>query len=180
MAVHPFARQCEQAIAKLREILANLRRAKKDKPDSDSVPTPAPPKYGTLADIPLKWLLPPPGMEFQAGVLGSTRGLGGTITAPKGQKPPKPPKPSGDPTFDRLLFKVQIERYKCYRRHLVANQAYYRCLHTGSKSSCKGLFRQTPCPEAQAAQKELDDYVKTLRNESNTPGWSDGGGGGGW
>jgi hypothetical protein len=182
MAVHPFARQCEQAIAKLREILANLKRSKvkpKEEGDEDQ-----PPQYGTLADIPLRWLLPPPGMEHQAGVLGSTKGLGGTMAVPKKpSKAPKPPKPSGDGTYDRLSFKVTIERYKCQLQHIRNNSSYYRCRAApgGTASKCKGLLRQTPCPGQEAAQRALDEYVKT-----KPPGWkpgqvsSGGGGGGGW
>jgi len=178
MAVHPFARNCERIIDYLRDILANLKKAKK------VVKEKAPEKNRKQSidffGIRPLLLLGSPQMEQQGQVTGSTAGLGGDINNNAPKKKPVPRK-TGDPQLDRLLQAYNDAMEKCRKKNVEENASYYRCRarKDGTAKKCQSEFVPMRCPEGVAAREALDAYSKARYADADN-GNSGGGGGGGF
>ena len=171
MAVHPFARRCEEIIAYLRDLLAHLKRTKEaaKKPQTDDKDR----KSGRIFDFPVIWLLGSPQMENQALVFGSERGINQNYDKAQGKGPKL--RKGGDPQFNRLYYLYQKAPFECNKKQERANEAYYRCVakKDGSPAKCKHLFVKRECREAVQALAAMDEYSKNKKNRTG-----DGGGGG--
>jgi len=174
MAVHPFARKCEEVIEYLRKILANIKKTKKTVKEKE-------PKKGkafSIFDLPQIQLLGSHEMEQQGFTTGSTAGLRGDIDNSGPKKKPIIHK-TGDPMMDKLLKAYNEAMEKCRDKNMKENEAYFRCRARArqdgvSDRHCQADFVQMQCPEGVAAREALDAYSKSRNGNSG------GGGGGGF
>jgi len=177
VARYPFARNCEEVIAYLREILAGIKAAKKAADDAGEGGVTERRIPVTRSSGAVVALLGSPQMENQGFAVGSTFGLNQKV--PSGQNRARPPKKgkTGDPMLDRLTFAYDLAMFKCKVKHDKANEAFYRCLarNKGNTAACKSKFIQMQCPEGVAAREALDTYVKNKGKFRTGDG-----GGGGW
>jgi len=175
-AVHPFARNCEEVLARLLEILAGLKRAKEKTPKGPEGSKPGH-KTGKLSDLPVLWLLGSSQMEQQAFAEGSARGINSNFDKRQG-KGSKPTKASlsGDPVENALRQRYVAAMNRCREQNIKDNESYFRCRAQpmATAAGCKSLFVPMSCPAGDAAREALDAYLKSK------PADSGGGSGGGW
>ena len=180
MSVHPFASQCDGIIARLEDILANLRKAKKstEKPEGQW--------WDWVDSLGRKRVVTRIFGRRNLGPLAANDQERSTAVEP-GEANAALSKKALRMKQDGRLAALQ-ERYwrelaRCVeaRRNAAANGS--RTLDDGSIVAAQGKKGVSiPCPKADAARRALDAYL-TATYGSVGPGSgsnSGGGGGGGW
>lgn len=187
MAVHPFARKCEEIIGHLREVLEDLRRAKKTGEQKSDDAERETRRLGKLADGPTIMLLGSHEMEQQGFATGSHAGIKGAYQPTKNSGPKKKKAKSGDPQMDALRDAYDTEMDKCRRQNVSDNDPYFRCLTNsvklgGNGSECASMRVPMSCPGGNAARKALDEYIRERGGlgQYKKDGKSGGGSGGGF
>lgn len=154
MSTHPFAIRLDAIIAKLRDILENLKRAKKSADDAGDRPVPG---------LPHKPRRP---RHVQLGGIAAS-GMERQAVAESGfQYDRQTLEKNADPEMRRLQNALTKEESKCAQMRARANIS-------------AGREVQTPCPGVTAARDALQRYM-TRRFGNVGPSPRGGGGGGGW
>jgi hypothetical protein len=171
MSVHPFARKCDEVIERLRDILANMKRAKKAAKDAGERPVRdrgGRPRGG--------------GGVIQLGALASSQAERQGTASPgeaNGLFSKQALRMRGDQTMKRLQEKYFRELDKCNRARRRATANGSQTLEDGSIAPAAGKRAVSlPCPGANSARRALDAYM--TRTYGRVGANSGGGGGGGF